>query len=64
MSVLQLIVDQESAAQRRERLNKRVQAEKAKGNKAFLKKVAEQESISVSRLKQLLPKPSETKAKH
>jgi len=56
--------DQESAAQRRERLRKRVQAEKAKGNKAFLKKVSEEESISVSRLKQLLPKPSETKATH
>jgi hypothetical protein len=54
--------DQESAAQRRERLKKRVQAEKAKGNKAFLKKVSEEESISVSRLKQLLAKPSETKA--
>ena len=56
--------DQESAAQRRERLKKRVQAEKAKGNKAFLKKVSEEESISVSRLKQLLAKPSETKAAH
>jgi len=56
--------DQESAAQRRERLKKRVQAEKAKGNKAFLKRVSEDESISVSRLKQLLAKPSETKAAH
>ena len=56
--------DQESAAQRRERLKKRVQAEKAKGNKAFLKTVSEEESISVSRLKQLLAKPSETKAAH
>jgi len=56
--------DQESAAQRRERLKKRVQAEKAKGSKAFLKKVSEEESISVSRLKQLLAKPSETKATH
>jgi hypothetical protein len=54
--------DQESAAQRRERLRKRVQAEKSKGNKAFLKKVSEEESISVSRLKQLLAQPSETKA--
>ena len=56
--------DQESAAQRRERLKKRVQAEKAKGNKAFLKTVSEEESISVSRLKQLLAKPFETKAAH
>jgi hypothetical protein len=56
--------DQESAAQRRDRLKKRVQSEKAKGNKAFLKKVSEEESISVSRLKQLLAKPSETKATH
>jgi hypothetical protein len=56
--------DQESAAQRRERLKKRVQAEKAKGNKAFLKKVSEEESISVSRLKQLLAKSFETKASH
>ncbi|HUY82742.1 MAG TPA: hypothetical protein VMU92_13535 [Acidobacteriaceae bacterium] len=46
--------DVESAAQRRERLKKRVQAEKAKGNKAFLKAVSEDEGISVSRLKQLL----------
>ena len=56
--------DQESAAHRRERLKKRVQAEKAKGNKAFLKKVSEEESISVSRLKQLLARPAETKATH
>lgn len=46
--------DVESAAHRRERLKKRVQAVKAKGTKAFLKAVAEEEGISVSRLKQLL----------
>lgn len=46
--------DVESAAQRRERLKKRVQAVKNKGVKAFLKTVAEEEGITVSRLKQLL----------
>ena len=46
--------DVESAAQRRERLKKRVQALKVKGVRAFLKTVAEEEGISVSRLKQLL----------
>jgi hypothetical protein len=46
--------DVESAAHRRDRLKKRVQAVKAKGIKAFLKAVAEEEGISVSRLKQLL----------
>lgn len=55
--------DAESAAQRRERIKKRVQTEKQKGNRAFLKTVAESEGISVPRLKQLLqavptrPKP-------
>jgi hypothetical protein len=59
---LALLVDQpvagagdvESAAHRRERLKKRVQAIKNKGVKAFLKTVAEEEGITVSRLKQLL----------
>ena len=46
--------DGESAAQRRERLKKRVDAEKARGSKAFQKDVAAEEGISVSRLKQLL----------
>ncbi len=56
--------DAESAAQRRERLKKRVQAEKTKGNKAFLKAVSEDEGISVSRLKQLLKEePKPTKAR-
>ncbi len=55
--------DEESAAQRRERLKKRVQAVKAKGTKAFLKTVAEEEGISSSRLKQLLrEEPEPTKA--
>jgi hypothetical protein len=52
--------DAESAAQRRERLKKRVQAVKAKGIKAFLKAVAEEEGISVSRLKQLLNDDTES----
>jgi hypothetical protein len=46
--------DVESAAQRRARIKKRVQVVKAKGIKAFLKTVAEEEGITVSRLKQLL----------
>jgi hypothetical protein len=55
--------DPESAMQRRARLKKRVQSEKDKGTIAFLKIVAEEERISVPRLKQLLnhepgsPKP-------
>ena len=54
--------DVESAAQRRARLKKRVQAEKNKGTKAFLKTVAAEEGFNVSRLKQLLkPKPTHTK---
>lgn len=51
--------DTESAAQRRERLKKRVQVLKTKGTKAFLKAVAEEEGISVSRLKQLLREETE-----
>jgi hypothetical protein len=46
--------DAESAEARRERLRARVQAEKEKGTRAFLKVVAGEESISVTRLKQLL----------
>lgn len=46
--------DVESAVQRRGRIKKRVQALKAQGTKAFLKTVAEEEGISISRLKQLL----------
>lgn len=48
--------DMESAAQRRARLKKRVQVVKATGNRAFLKTVAKEEGITVSRLKQLLCK--------
>lgn len=52
---------QESARQRRERLTKLVQSEKARGNKAFLKTVAESEGISSSRLKQIVrEKPKKT----
>lgn len=46
--------DAQSAEQRRERLKVHVRAEKAKGTKAFLKVVADEEGISVSRLKQLV----------
>ena len=58
--------DQESAAQRRERLQKRVDAERAKGNRAFNKTVAEEEGINVSRLKQILagkPEPAKARSK-
>ncbi|WGS83804.1 hypothetical protein [Methylomonas sp. UP202] len=53
--------DVESAAQRKERLKKRVQVLTNKGIKAFLKTVAEEEGISVSRLKQLLAEDDEPK---
>jgi len=43
----------EAPAQRRERLRARVREERARGTKAFLRRVAEEEGISVSRLKQL-----------
>jgi len=46
--------DVQSAAQRRERLKKRVRVLKAQGVKAFLKTVSAEEGITVSRLKQLL----------
>ena len=46
--------DAESAEQRRERLKARVREEKTRGTKAFLKAVASEEGISVSRLKQLV----------
>jgi hypothetical protein len=46
--------DAESAEQRRERLKARVRAQKARGTRAFLKVVADEEGISVSRLKQLV----------
>jgi hypothetical protein len=54
----------ESAAQRRTRIKKLVQTEREKGNRAFLKTVAETEGISVPRLKQLLQvKPTPPKPK-
>lgn len=43
----------EAPEKRRERLRARVREEKTKGTKAFLRRVAEEEGISVSRLKQL-----------
>lgn len=46
--------DAESSEQRKARLEKRVQDLKAKGVRAFLKEVAEEEGIHVSRLKQIL----------
>lgn len=49
--------DSESAEQRRERLRARVLREKAKGTRAFLRTVAEEEGISQSRLKQLVGEP-------
>ena len=56
--------DAESAEQRRERLKVRVRAQKARGTRAFLKVVADEEGISVSRLKQLVKKePEPTKAR-
>jgi len=69
--------DVEAAEQRRERLIARVNQERAKGTRGFLKVVAEKEGISVPRLKQLvygkpepankwtaiLPKTSSKKAK-
>jgi hypothetical protein len=55
--------DVESSTQRRVRLKKWVQAEKDKGNRAFLKTVAMAESLSVTRLKQLLHPKSKPKPK-
>ena len=43
----------EAPERRRERLRVRVREEKARGTKAFLRRVAEEEGISISRLKQL-----------
>lgn len=43
----------ESAAQRQKRLLDRIEQERAKGTKAFLRVVAEEEGISVQRLKQI-----------
>ncbi len=52
--------DIESAEQRRARLKRRVQVEKAKGTKAFLLVVAKEEEISVTRLKQLIKEDKPT----
>jgi hypothetical protein len=46
--------DVESAEQRRERIRKRVDELKTKGVKAFLKTVAEEEGLSITRIKQLI----------
>jgi hypothetical protein len=46
--------DIESAKQRRERIKKRVNELKAQGATAFLKTVAEEEGLSISRIKQLI----------
>lgn len=53
----------ESAKQRRERLIKRVEELKLKGNKSFLKIAAEEENISVSRLKQIIDKKEPVQSK-
>lgn len=53
--------DVESADQRRERLKKRMQELKKKGVKAFQKTLADEEGISISRLKQLLNEDNEPK---
>lgn len=50
--------DVESAVQRRERLKKREKELRAKGVKAFLKTIADEEGISISRVKQLLQNES------
>lgn len=53
--------DMESAEQRRERLIARVNQERAKGTRGFLKVVAEEEGFGVSRLKQIIydkPEPA------
>ncbi|AOV18741.1 hypothetical protein BJI67_15985 (plasmid) [Acidihalobacter aeolianus] len=46
--------DIESAEQRRERIKKRVNELKAHGVRAFLKTVADEEGLSISRIKQLI----------
>jgi len=46
--------DVESAEQRRERIKKRVNELKARGVKAFLKTVSEEEGLSITRIKQLI----------
>lgn len=53
----------ETSVQRRARLKKQVLEEKYKGNKAFLRTVAKEEKISISRLKQLIEEPPIVKSK-
>lgn len=53
--------DVESAEQRRERISKRADELKANGVKAFLKAVAKEEGLSITRIKQLI-KDHKTKA--
>ncbi|MDD2919319.1 MAG: hypothetical protein PHF15_10065 [Rhodoferax sp.] len=54
-------VEPEIPEQRRDRLRARVREERATGTRAFLRRVAEEEGISVSRLKQLTSaEPSST----
>lgn len=56
--------DVESAEHRRERITNRVNELKAKGVKAFLKTVAEEEGLSTSRIKQLIRKDYPQKSKN
>lgn len=56
--------DMESAAQRRERLKKRVKILKAQGVKAFVKNVAQEEGISDTRVKQLVGKKTAPSKSH
>ena len=51
--------DVESAEQRRARLKTRVSEERARGIRPFLKNIAEEEGITVGRLKQIVYKKSE-----
>lgn len=53
----------ETPEERRTRLRERVGQEKAKGTRAYLRTVSEEEGVSISRLKQLIkrPQPNSTK---
>ncbi len=46
----------ETPSERRERLSARVKEEKRKGTKAFLQMIAEEEGVSISRIKQIIYK--------
>lgn len=54
---------QETPEMRRQRLSARIQEEKAKGTRAYLKVVAQGEGISISRLKQLTAQKTDTSRK-